>query len=69
MMIRYINRSYQLYSLRGPKEKSLKGGRTQQTEGEWRYKQQTSVQLQSDPPLWFMDRVRAAGVVRQAIYD
>lgn len=69
MMIRYINRSYQLYSLRGPKEKSLEGERTQQTEGEWRYKQQTSVQLQSSPPLWFMDLVRAAGVVRQAIYD
>lgn len=34
MMIWYINRSYQLYSLQGPKEKGLKGGRMQQTEGE-----------------------------------
>lgn len=69
MMIWYINRSYQLYSLQGPKEKGLKGGRMQQTEGEWRYKQQTSVQLQSNPPLWSMQRVRGAGVVYQAIYD
>lgn len=69
MMIWYINCSYQLYSLEGPEEKGLKAGRMQPMEGEWRHKQEPSEQLQSSPPLWFMQRVRGAGVVYQAIYD
>lgn len=68
MMIWYINHSYQLYSLQETKEKGLKGGRMQQTEGEWRHKQQTSVQLQRNPALGLLHHVRRAGVGYQAIY-